>query len=342
MSHSPVLLWLQKAQAAIDDLPADNYGLYELLHREAACIAAVDSCYFCFYRPQDDALFFVYNFDRELHDEPLTVEIGNGPTSWVVRHKRPFVLGADNDPTHAANLRFGDDDRLSSSAIHLPVAIREHGVVPGDILGVFSIQSYQPGAYNQEIVLALQLLCDHAALHIQRHAERLDCQQKLEAVADKARDHEAHKIRMANHVLELLRPLTQGAQTLAHRLSRDAAPSLSELRGQSLELSRMCHRLQTQVSQLPIDNRALPAGVSPAASTRSDDNPLCALSDRELEVLQLISTGAANAQIALTLSCTIHTAKKHCANIYHKLGVKNRTGATQIYHRYAGSAKIIL
>ena len=51
------------------------------------------------------------------------------------------------------------------------------------------------------------------------------------------------------------------------------------------------------------------------------------LSERELEVLQLIATGATNQQIADTLIIAKSTAKKHVSNIIGKLGVENRTQA---------------
>jgi len=52
------------------------------------------------------------------------------------------------------------------------------------------------------------------------------------------------------------------------------------------------------------------------------------LSPREIEVLQLVATGATNPQIAQTLFVTVDTVKKHLSNIFGKLGVQNRTQAT--------------
>jgi len=62
------------------------------------------------------------------------------------------------------------------------------------------------------------------------------------------------------------------------------------------------------------------------ASGRSGDlvEPL---SDRELEVLRLISQGLTNHQIAQQLILSLHTVKSHARNIFGKLGVKNRTEA---------------
>ncbi len=51
------------------------------------------------------------------------------------------------------------------------------------------------------------------------------------------------------------------------------------------------------------------------------------LSERELEVLQLIAEGLTNPEIASRLFLSLHTVKAHARNIYGKLGVHNRTEA---------------
>jgi LuxR family maltose regulon positive regulatory protein len=51
------------------------------------------------------------------------------------------------------------------------------------------------------------------------------------------------------------------------------------------------------------------------------------LSERELEVLQLIAEGLSNREIAQKLVLSLPTVKWHSSNIYGKLGVKNRTTA---------------
>jgi len=51
------------------------------------------------------------------------------------------------------------------------------------------------------------------------------------------------------------------------------------------------------------------------------------LSERELEVLHLMAAGCSNREIANELVMAIGTAKRHCANIFDKLDVRNRTEA---------------
>ena len=52
-----------------------------------------------------------------------------------------------------------------------------------------------------------------------------------------------------------------------------------------------------------------------------------ALSEREIEVLQLIANGLTNQAIADQLYLSLHTVKVHARNIYSKLDVSNRTQA---------------
>jgi len=53
------------------------------------------------------------------------------------------------------------------------------------------------------------------------------------------------------------------------------------------------------------------------------------ISKRELEVLELISRGLSNQQIADTLFVSLNTIKTHSSNLFLKLDVNRRTQAVQ-------------
>jgi DNA-binding NarL/FixJ family response regulator len=53
------------------------------------------------------------------------------------------------------------------------------------------------------------------------------------------------------------------------------------------------------------------------------------LTERESEVLGLLSQGLANKQIAVELGISEHTVKFHVSSIYQKLNVTNRTEAVR-------------
>jgi LuxR family maltose regulon positive regulatory protein len=51
------------------------------------------------------------------------------------------------------------------------------------------------------------------------------------------------------------------------------------------------------------------------------------LSERELDILQLIAIGRSNQEIAATLVIAVSTVKTHINNLYGKLGTNRRTEA---------------
>jgi DNA-binding NarL/FixJ family response regulator len=51
------------------------------------------------------------------------------------------------------------------------------------------------------------------------------------------------------------------------------------------------------------------------------------LTNREIEVLRLLTSGRSNQEIADELCITLNTAERHVANIYRKLHVRSRTHA---------------
>jgi DNA-binding NarL/FixJ family response regulator len=56
------------------------------------------------------------------------------------------------------------------------------------------------------------------------------------------------------------------------------------------------------------------------------------LTSREAEVLRLLSGGGTNREIAAELVISVHTVERHVANIYRKIGAKNRADATMFAH----------
>ncbi|HEX9775720.1 MAG TPA: response regulator transcription factor [Actinomycetota bacterium] len=77
--------------------------------------------------------------------------------------------------------------------------------------------------------------------------------------------------------------------------------------------------------------------LSPAVARRVLDfaggkAPGATLTERELEILRLLSTGARPAQIASSLFVSIKTVKNHLTSVYAKLGVQ--TGAQAVAEAY--------
>jgi DNA-binding NarL/FixJ family response regulator len=73
---------------------------------------------------------------------------------------------------------------------------------------------------------------------------------------------------------------------------------------------------------------AMPRAVRDGTAGAVDDD----LTAREREILQLVSDGLTNGQIARELWVTEQTVKFHLSNVYRKLGVSNRTQASRYAH----------
>jgi len=70
-----------------------------------------------------------------------------------------------------------------------------------------------------------------------------------------------------------------------------------------------------------------PVRSSPADAHTFETELIEPLSEREIEVLQLIAEGLTNQEIAARLFLSPHTVKVHARNVNGKLGVHNRTQA---------------
>lgn len=62
------------------------------------------------------------------------------------------------------------------------------------------------------------------------------------------------------------------------------------------------------------------------------------LTPREVQVLELLTSGASNREIGRTLFISERTAGVHVSNIIGKLGVRNRTQAAQIGRRWGSGS----
>ena len=91
---------------------------------------------------------------------------------------------------------------------------------------------------------------------------------------------------------------------------------------------------ESSAEELTAAIHALSQGLivgTPTLLFESESGPLerGPLTERESEVLGLLSKGLANKQIALSLGISEHTVKFHVSSIYTKLNVTNRTEAVR-------------
>jgi signal transduction histidine kinase len=118
-----------------------------------------DACICDLYSPAEDLVENVLTLDLigGRRTECTTAQEQHPPAPLTRRALREGVLILrDSSETMQANgLAFGDTSRPSSSILFVPIRNAQQAI------GVLSIQSYQPGAYDQRSLATLQALADH-------------------------------------------------------------------------------------------------------------------------------------------------------------------------------------
>jgi DNA-binding NarL/FixJ family response regulator len=112
--------------------------------------------------------------------------------------------------------------------------------------------------------------------------------------------------------------------TIVHQLCRDEFVLRPEL------LKRLMQRLRA--AALPIWESENGLGRRPSLFTAASSG-LAQLTIREREILQLISQGYRDREIAAGLQISMKTVQKHVQSILSKLGAQNRTEAAYIIHQ---------
>lgn len=100
------------------------------------------------------------------------------------------------------------------------------------------------------------------------------------------------------------------------------------------ELTAAIQAVQAGLVVLYPDWVALPRGgqgvTRVATQAREGEKLVEVLTDRETEVLQLLTMGLSNKQIAARLHISEHTVKFHVSSVYGKLGATNRAEAVRV------------
>ena len=104
----------------------------------------------------------------------------------------------------------------------------------------------------------------------------------------------------------------------------DEGPPMARLLYEALSREIAPEYVQRLLAAFPVDE---PEKTGPSKTQIPKSELVEPLSEREIEVLQLIALGLTNPEIATRLFLSTHTVKVHTRNIYGKLGAHNRTEA---------------
>jgi LuxR family maltose regulon positive regulatory protein len=130
------------------------------------------------------------------------------------------------------------------------------------------------------------------------------------------------KINQALSALE--RALTLAEPEGFIRIFVDEGPPMARLLYEALNHGTAPDYVRRLLAVFPVVE---PDQIDLASSQAQVSDLIEQLSERELEVLQLIAEGLSNPEIASRLYLSINTVKVHSRNIYSKLGVHKRTQA---------------
>ncbi len=96
--------------------------------------------------------------------------------------------------------------------------------------------------------------------------------------------------------------------------------------------------IATSLDEVAHGRAVLPVGWQQMLS-REHDDPLTALSERQVDVLKLLADGLSYEEIGARLFITVNTVKFHVRAIFERLGVSNRTAAARVFAEHSGTER---
>jgi len=304
---------LQEADRNIQALGSGSrYPLYHFLRVTAGRIARTDAFYVGFYR-KGGTMVFPYNYDGQEYDDPDEIMCTDaGLPAWIARHRKAYWSQADQGTLLNKGVAFGDMTRRSEDAVAVPI-LEPVGKNDQQLLGVLSMQSYQPAAYTEDTVRAFQWLADSVGLVLYR--ERQDERRRQALGGGPAAPYQpepfAHVVQKIGEMLGDIRRSVDAASRLADQPDAPIAAVLASVRQQ-------CEQSQTDVIELLL------------GSVLTKNHPISSLTEREREIVVLLTQDYSNRQIAEELGVDVETVKTHVGHILAKFGVKQRAGVTAI------------
>ena len=225
----------------------------------------------------------------------------------------------------------------------VPVARARLSLLGGDVLGAvtwleelgLSATDAPSYAREQEYLLLVRVLLarhepDQALRLLQRLSSAADGQGRtaskievriLQAVAFAAAGDRASAL------TSLVEALTLAQPEKPVRVFVDEGPPISQLVGSLIAAGR--HARPAGAETIAADYLGLLIRAAHGAATGNQDRPsaINSLTERESEVLVMLAAGNRNREIAVALSVTLDTVKKHVTHTLDKLGATNRTQA---------------
>jgi diguanylate cyclase (GGDEF)-like protein/putative nucleotidyltransferase with HDIG domain len=157
----------------------EPFGIARLAYEAAGALVVRDSFYVARYDAGKKEFDFVLQAEGADSWVGERYPLGTGPTSQVVLTGETYLVKGLDDPVQRQGMPFGETDRPSASAVHVPLKSR------GRLVGVLSSQAYRPGAFDAEDIAVLQSLGNLVATAFE-NAEHLAQMRELYLASVKA------------------------------------------------------------------------------------------------------------------------------------------------------------
>jgi PAS domain S-box-containing protein len=230
----------------------DLAELFRALYEEARQVVDATVFLFAMYDAASETVEVVRQMDRGEEHEGGSFPLGKGFTSEVIRSGRPKLIRRWSAEGPPVRLLYGTEPGelvTPQSGLVVPILSADR------VLGVISVQSYRPEAYDEADVLSLGAIAAQAAVAIRR----------LRATEQLALEHERHALQLeavlANINDALLIVDVRGAIVRLNRAAREllCLDSLSLVLGQPLERQR--------IDQWPEAAREITTALLPVVET---------------------------------------------------------------------------
>ncbi|RZU19935.1 DNA-binding NarL/FixJ family response regulator [Kribbella rubisoli] len=289
---------------------SDHHGLYDYVRAVACKLARVDTFYIGFLQGSN-RVRYPYGYDSGKFDDPATHTYGpNGQTAWLLKHQQTYRFAYDNGMVLNAGVPCGDTSKQSADAVTVPL-FRQNG----QLLGMISMQSYQPDSYDDNAVRAFEWLAETVARVVAREDEDRQALRLLPAGED------TPNVLTSDHVMEYLSNQIALLRMMAAD-AMDAGEMDAAVEERLAGLIRTAERTQSELIEMMLD---------------VDEGPerrFISLTRAQQGVAILLVEGYDNDQLATELGVSPNTVKSHLSTILRKYELDSRAQVADDVRRY--------
>lgn len=299
----------------VDKLRRDNVSvidrckfLYDFLKKE---IPNTHAFYIGLYNEYIDQLGFPFTCDEDKWDTADFRPLGNGPTSWVIKNRKPFILSNGNSKQHQSGSHFGNVSKTSKSALHFPM-FSVDSFNNSVLVGVISIQSYEDNNYSQDAISFFEAIANKAGELFLPFIEAETVKSLQEKLA-----------LQANVTNKALYEITEEISKIKQLIDRNA-PS-DDILNQLEIFSSHCKELQSTMIVGKYEISSL--------NEKLKLDLLNKLSFTERKIVEKLLEGKENKIIAEEVEISHDSVKTHIKNACSKLNIENgRRGLYNLFN----------